>query len=130
VTSQGSASARFQRAVAQRNLFAAEIAAKEMGGLSLIHALDFLELLAETKPERLERAALRWHGRLELEAPTLTMGEAQLALAALAQLPKGDAEVRAVLRRLPASLSRSFESRRSGGFSCCGCDRRTDSETA
>jgi hypothetical protein len=87
LTSQGTASGRFQRAVATRNLFAAEIAAKELGGLSLIHALDFLELLAEVKPERLERAALRWHGRLELEAPTLTMGEAQLALAALAQLP-------------------------------------------
>jgi hypothetical protein len=35
-----------QRAVAHRNVFAAEIAAKEIGGLSLIHALDFLELLA------------------------------------------------------------------------------------
>jgi hypothetical protein len=41
VTSQGSASARFQRAVERRNLFEADIAAKEMGGLSLIHALDY-----------------------------------------------------------------------------------------
>jgi hypothetical protein len=33
------------------------------------------------KPERLARAALRWHGRLEVKAPTLTMGAAELALA-------------------------------------------------
>jgi hypothetical protein len=31
----------------------------------------YLGLLAEVKPEKLERAAVRWHGRLELEATLL-----------------------------------------------------------
>jgi hypothetical protein len=30
----------------------------------------------------LERAALRWRGRLELEASMMTLGESQLAIAA------------------------------------------------
>jgi len=34
----------------------------------------------------LEHAAVRWHGRLELEASTMTLSESQLALAALASL--------------------------------------------
>ena len=99
MTSQGSAHGRFQRAILRGHLFHAEIAAREMGGLSLFDALDLCRLIAEQSPERFERAALRWHGRLELEAETLTLAEAQLALAALAQLPT-DAELVAVLQRL------------------------------
>ena len=100
MTSQGSAHRRFTRAIAQCNLAAAEIAAKEMGGLSLADALDYLALLAELRPERSRPAALRWHGRLELEAATLTLVESQLALAALAALCDGDREALALLRRL------------------------------
>jgi len=37
-----------------------------------------------------ERAALRWHGRLETESRTLTLAESQLALAALASLCAGE----------------------------------------
>jgi hypothetical protein len=33
------------------------------------------------KPEKLEPAAMRWHGRLELESPVLTIAESELALA-------------------------------------------------
>jgi hypothetical protein len=98
--SQGSAYGRFTRALAQRNIRGAEIAAKEMGGLSLIDALDYLVLLAELQPERAQAAALRWHGRLELESPTLTLVESQLALAALAYLCAGDREAVEILRRL------------------------------
>jgi hypothetical protein len=65
MTSQGSASGRFTRAIKQRNLFGAEMAMRELGTPSLIDALDYLDLLAEVKPEKLEQAALRWHGRLE-----------------------------------------------------------------
>jgi hypothetical protein len=86
VTSQGSAHARFARAIQRRNLFQAEFAAREMGGLSLYEALDLCALIAEEKPERLERAVVRWHGRLELEAATLTLAEARFALAALERL--------------------------------------------
>jgi hypothetical protein len=63
MTSQGSADGRFTRALAQRNLCGAEIAAKEMGGLSLIDALDYLAVLVELQPERAPAAAIRWHGR-------------------------------------------------------------------
>jgi hypothetical protein len=53
---------------------------------SLLVALDYLDLLAEVKLEKLEAAAVRWHGRLEVEAATMTLAESQLALAALASL--------------------------------------------
>ena len=100
MTSQGSAHGRFTRAIAQRNLAAAEIAAKELGGLALGDALDYLVLLTQLRPDRAQSAALRWHGRLELETPVLTLVESQLALSALAALCTGDADAVAVLRRL------------------------------
>jgi hypothetical protein len=67
MTSQGTAHGRFTRAIQQRNLFAAEMALREIGTPSLLDALDYLALLAETKVEKLPGAALRWHGRFELE---------------------------------------------------------------
>jgi hypothetical protein len=59
-----------------------------------------LYLLAEQKPEKLERAAVRWHGRLETEATFLSLAESQLALAALASLRAGKRDAVQVLRRL------------------------------
>jgi len=44
----------------------AELAARELGSLALNDALDLCVLIAEQQPERFERAAVRWHGRLEL----------------------------------------------------------------
>jgi hypothetical protein len=46
----------------------AELAARELRGLALNDALDRVALIAEAQPERMERAAVRWHGRLEVEA--------------------------------------------------------------
>jgi hypothetical protein len=60
MTSQGSAHGRFQTRLQRRNVQAAEMAAPEMGGLSLADALSLCELLAATDPKRYERAALRW----------------------------------------------------------------------
>jgi len=60
MTSQGSAHGRFQRAIHRRNVENAEMAAREMGGLSLAGALSLCELLANADPARYERAALRW----------------------------------------------------------------------
>jgi hypothetical protein len=60
MTSQGTSRGRFQRAIHSRNVLAAEMAAREMGGLSLADALSLCELLANTDPQRYERAALRW----------------------------------------------------------------------
>ena len=44
MTSEGTASGRFTRAIKQRNLFDAEIALREMGAPSLLLALDYLDL--------------------------------------------------------------------------------------
>lgn len=101
VTSQGSPGARFDRAIKTRNLFLAEVAMREMRSPPpLPLALDYLALLAEVRPDRVGRAAVRWHGRLELEAPMLTLTESQLALAALGSLCAGEREAVEILRRL------------------------------
>ena len=60
MTSQGTAHGRFQRGIHRRHVQAAEMAAQEMGGLSLADALSLCELLANTDPARYDRAALRW----------------------------------------------------------------------
>jgi hypothetical protein len=60
-------------------------AAREMGGLSLADALSLCELLANTDPQRYERAALRWLQRsIDERLPPLT--EVALAASALAEL--------------------------------------------
>jgi hypothetical protein len=101
VTSQGSAGGRFARAVQQRNLWAAEVSLRELGHPpTLEYALAYLDLLAEQKPEKLERAAVRWHGRLETETTLLSLAESQLALAALASLCAGERDAIGLLRRL------------------------------
>jgi hypothetical protein len=104
MTSQGSAHGtahgRFAAAVEARNLFQAEAALRELRWVSLLDALDYLDLLAELRPAKLEQAAVRWHGRLELEAGILTLAEAQLALAALASLCAGERDAVQILRRL------------------------------
>jgi hypothetical protein len=50
MTSQGSAQGRFQRAIQRRNLFAAEMALREMDYVSLANALALTLLLAEEVP--------------------------------------------------------------------------------
>ena len=100
MTSQGTAGGRFTRAIQTRNLWAAEMSLRELGTPSLEAALAYLDLLAEQKPDKLERACVRWHGRLETEAPFLTLAESQLALAALASLAAGERDAIEVLRRL------------------------------
>jgi hypothetical protein len=99
MTSQGTAHGGFTRAIQQSNLYVAEIAAREMRGLSLHDALDLVALIAREKPERLERTAIRWHGRLELEAHVLTIAESQFAHSALMRLT-ADPQTIEPLRRL------------------------------
>jgi len=85
----GTAHGRFQRAIQRRNVQAAEIAAREMGGLSLADALLLCELLANVDPARYERAALRWLQRfVDERLPPLT--EVALAASALAELRHGN----------------------------------------
>ena len=88
MTSQGTAHGRFQRAIHQRNVQNAEMAAREMGRVSLADALSLCELLAAADPKRYERAALRWLQRfIDERLPPLT--EVALAASALAELRHG-----------------------------------------
>src|SRR2546422_3548068 len=88
MTSQGTPRGRFGRAIRRGHLQAAEMAAGEMGGLSLADALMLCELLAKADPARYERAALRWLQRfIDERLPPLT--EVALAASALADLRHG-----------------------------------------
>jgi hypothetical protein len=117
MTSHGSASGRFTRAIQRRNVLGAETAMRELGEVPLSLALDYVALVAEVQPHKLDRAAIRWHGRLELESSLLTLSEAQLALAALADLRGGSIDslrlLKALLRRAQPTLAhgRSASSR-------------------
>jgi hypothetical protein len=92
MTSQGTARGRFGRAIHRHHAQAAEVAAREMGGLSLADALLLCELLANTDPPRYERAALRWLQRfIDERLPPLT--EVSLAASALAELRHGKRNV-------------------------------------
>jgi hypothetical protein len=71
-----------------------------MGGLELLDALDYLIVLAQVQPARAPAAAIRWHGRLELETHALSLSESQLALAALADLCAGNADAADTLKKL------------------------------
>jgi hypothetical protein len=86
MTSQGSAYGRFQRAMRRRHLFHAELAARELGRLSLADALDLAVLIAEAEPQRWPQAAARWHARFVLEAKGIDLDESALAFAAIAGL--------------------------------------------
>jgi hypothetical protein len=95
MTSQGTPHGRFQRAIHARHVQNAEMAAREMGGLSLADALLLCELLANADPQRYERAALRWLQRfIDERLPPLT--EAALAASALAELRQRPAKRRRV----------------------------------
>ena len=71
--------------------------------------LDYRVVLAELQPERARLAAIRWHGRLELESAALTLVESQLTLA---DLCAGSAESVPVLRRLPLAFAPRVRRRR------------------
>ena len=86
MTSQGSAHARFARAVATGNPTLVLAAAAELGRLTLADALAVTLVLLPTDPARFERASVRWHARWCLEARPRP-DEAGLALAALRALP-------------------------------------------
>jgi hypothetical protein len=87
----GTPHGRFQRAIQRHHLFHAEVAAREVGRLNPADALALAALIAKEDPQRCGRAAVRWHGRFELEARRLEVPQSRLALAALASLP-GDGE--------------------------------------
>jgi hypothetical protein len=104
MTSQGTPHGRFTRAVANGNLRGAEMAARELGQLSLDDALRLCLLLAEHDPSRFDRAALRWLERYIAERlPPLA--EIALAATAFAEVRYGDRQTGgASLERLARRL--------------------------
>jgi hypothetical protein len=104
MTSQGTAHGRFQRAIKRRRLNAAEMAAREMGGLSLEEALSLCAPMAELDPARYERAALRWLQRF-IDERLPPLAEVALAASALNEVRHGDRAVGIeTLRRLQRRL--------------------------
>jgi hypothetical protein len=86
MSSQGRASARFQRALTTSNLQLVEAAAAELPSIRLEDALAIVVLLAEARDPRFERAAARWVGRLLTETPA-HLRDARFALALVEHLP-------------------------------------------
>jgi len=90
VTSQGSAHARFRRALATGNPLLVRAAATELGQISLADALSICLVLLRAEPARYARAAARFQARLTLDVGRVELEEAQLALAALQGLRGGN----------------------------------------
>lgn len=100
MTSQGSPSGRFQRAIERGNLFQAELAARELKQLALGQAFQLCLLMAQAGDARFERAAVRWHGRFVTERKIHRLSESQLVLASLAELQHDPEVVEQTLRQL------------------------------
>jgi len=90
MTSEGRTYARFRRALDRGNIVAVESAIREIKHVNLSDALDYVDLLAQREPHRFERAAIRWHSRLEREYAGLTFAQSLLALSALQALREPD----------------------------------------
>ena len=83
VTSEGHPGARLRRALAARNLIAAEQAAFEIPFIPLADARALVELYAEKGDRKYERAALKYFVRYLAEAnPSLTEAAQVAALLA------------------------------------------------
>jgi hypothetical protein len=68
MTAQGQPRAIFSRAIERGNVVVAEMAARELGRISLAEALELVCLYATAEPAKFERAALRWHIRFVTES--------------------------------------------------------------
>jgi hypothetical protein len=79
MTSQGSAYARFRRALKTGNLTLIRNAAAELPRVDLGDALAVCVAIRRTEPERFERAALRWLARFCLERREATLAQVQAA---------------------------------------------------
>jgi hypothetical protein len=85
MTSQGSAHGRFQRAIKGGHLLNAEMAARELGSLSLSDALSLVLLYEREGDEKFERAAKRWVRRVQIDC-SLRHREVELLRAAMGAL--------------------------------------------
>jgi hypothetical protein len=92
MTSDGSAYARFRRALETGNELLVLAAARELPRVALHDALRICLVLRDGDAVRYERAAVRWLGRFALEADRVTIRELRLAAEALDALPHRAAE--------------------------------------
>ena len=90
---------RFRTAIEGRWVFHAEVAAREIGNLTLAEALDLVILYAEVEPAKFEKAAVRWLGRFVSESkPSLL--RVQMAVAAISELRGGSDGAKKILVEL------------------------------
>jgi hypothetical protein len=85
VTSEGSAYTRFRRALQAGNEILVLTTARELPSVNLDDALQIC-LILRGDPTRFERAAVRWLGRVALEARAATIADLQDAADALSQM--------------------------------------------
>jgi hypothetical protein len=88
VSIKGSPYANFQRSLQTRKLSIVLAAAAELEHVQLDDALEILALMAQEGDERVERAAVRWIGRLLTETPPMTLKELRWVVAMVEQLPR------------------------------------------
>jgi hypothetical protein len=100
MTSDGSAYARFRRALDTGNELLVLAAARELPQVALDDALRICLVLRDGDRALYERAAVRWLGRFALEARAVTIGDLRAAAAALDALPGQSAEAMEQLHRL------------------------------
>jgi hypothetical protein len=91
VTSDGSAYARFRRALDQGRLAPVITAAAELPRIGLDDALEVCVLMARESHPAYERAAVRWIGRFCVERPDVTLEDVDHARAAF-QIMRRDPE--------------------------------------
>lgn len=95
LTSQGSPLTRLRRALAGGDLVAARTAAGDLPHVGLEEVAALLVLIAEKDPETVDAAAVRFLGRACLERSFITLDDALLLAACLAQLERSDSDSRA-----------------------------------
>jgi hypothetical protein len=98
MTSQGSAHARFRRALLTGNLTLIDAAARELRHIGLDDALRMLIVMAARGDARFDRAAARFAGRVITET-RLGLSEARYVLALVEALPRSPDAVGDLLRR-------------------------------
>jgi hypothetical protein len=106
MTSDGSPLTRLRLALRAGDLLRVRATAAELPYIPLSDALAILELIEVRDEGRFEPAAVRWAGRLALEAPGLTLAQLQLAIKALDGLPDGEARATSSGSASSASIAR------------------------
>lgn len=97
MTSQGSAYARFNRALLTQNPQLIDAAARELPHIDLADALRILVVMARKRDPRFERAAARWATRVAFER-RLDLADSRRVLALVDVLPDAPDAVAVRLR--------------------------------